>query len=77
MSTATPKGFKCTTPKCGKYHPFGVWVFAHWDIQLKHLCEVCGAVHTVQQGVVRISKRGRIKPTNPAALNGSKGNSHE
>lgn len=69
------KGFTCTTPACGEYHAFSLYVFAHWDEQLHHKCSKCGALHHIQRGHVRISKRGRIRKTNPAALNGSAGNS--
>lgn len=74
--SAEAKGFTCKTPGCGEQHVFNLYVFAHWDEQLKHKCK-CGALSTIQRGMVRTSKPGRVKPTNPKALNGSKGNSHE
>jgi hypothetical protein len=42
-----PKGFKCG---CGKYHEFGVWVMAHWDMELTHTCDNCGRQHGIYQG---------------------------
>ena len=46
MSTLLPEGFTC---ECGKYHEFGVYVSAYWDLPLIHTCE-CGRQHTVQRG---------------------------
>lgn len=55
MSKA-PSGFHCKT--CGKRHPFGVWVLAHWDTALTHTCE-CGAKHRVQRGCVTQIRKGK------------------
>lgn len=46
-----PKGFKC---ECGKEHEFGAYVYAHWDIELFHTCDNCGARHEVFQGNVTL-----------------------
>ena len=70
-----PEGFTCRTPGCGKVHKFDLYVFAHWDLQLHCKCGPCGAVYHVQRGRVNISKPGRIRKTNPNALNGSAGHS--
>lgn len=54
----TPKGFGC---ECGKFHEFGVYVAAHWQEDLRHTCDKCGATHAVQRGHVRLLKVGRQK----------------
>lgn len=40
-----PKGFVCET--CLMYHDFPLYVYAHADIELRHECKVCGAVHLI------------------------------
>lgn len=42
------KGFRC---ECGKWHPFGVYVMAHWTTLLLHTCDACGRKHDVLEGV--------------------------
>ncbi len=42
-----PKGFKC---KCGKFHRFHVWVYAHWRELLDFTCDECGQKYTVVMG---------------------------
>lgn len=41
--TKLPKGFKC---KCGKSHRFALYVYAHWNDELKFSCE-CGRVYRI------------------------------
>ena len=41
------KGFNCT--QCKKWHDFGGYVAAHYEIMLTHTCD-CGAKHWVQKG---------------------------
>jgi len=48
------KGFTC---ECGKFHEFGVWVAAHWDMPLVHTCDSCGAKHNVLRGMVSLKKK--------------------
>lgn len=44
-----PKGIEC--PKCGRWHPFSAWVYAHWTIPLKlHCFNKCKRVTWVQYG---------------------------
>lgn len=33
------RGYVCT---CGEYHLFSVWVYAHPDIEIVHVCDKCG-----------------------------------
>lgn len=68
------KGFTCRTKGCGRKHIFDLYVYAHWDMQLRHAC-TCGALSTIQRGHVTVSKPGKVRVTNPAALNGSPGHS--
>lgn len=49
---ADPKGFTC---ECGKFHEFGVWVFAHWYEDLVHTCPECGAKHDILKGKATLS----------------------
>lgn len=49
-----PKGFTC---KCGEEHVFGVWVAAHWDMELLHTCPKCGRQSKVCQGTVTPIRR--------------------
>ena len=43
------RGFNCS--RCGKWHKFGGYVAAHWDLSLTHTCE-CGQRHSLQSGVI-------------------------
>lgn len=61
MADETPKGFTC---KCGAYHAFGVYVIAHWDLQLIHTCSKCKRSHHVRQGkATPIAKRDEVHNT--------------
>ena len=42
--------FSC---ECGKVHPLGVYVAAHWTEELTHTCD-CGRKRTVCNGVVEL-----------------------
>lgn len=52
-----PNGYGCKNPKCGKFHLFHVWVFAHWYIPLTHKCDGCGWTHSLNQGRATIHKK--------------------
>ena len=45
----TESGYTCD---CGKFHKFGGWVFAHWNIELTHTCDACGATTVICEGEV-------------------------
>ena len=51
--------FKCR--KCGKSHPFTMYVLAHWGDCLLHTCD-CGAQHSIRRGVaILLKKKNRRK----------------
>ena len=50
------KPWKC---ECGKKHEFGSYVAAHWREALDHTCDECRAVHVVQNGWLRLEKKGK------------------
>ncbi len=52
-----PKGFTC---ECGKFHEFGAYVAAHWDMILDHTCDQCGARHSVLKGSATLRKNGKM-----------------
>lgn len=41
------KGYQC---KCGMYHEFPGYVYAHWDDALTHTCS-CGRGHLILKGI--------------------------
>lgn len=43
------KGHIC--PKCKKHHSWPLYVFAHWQLSLKHKCD-CGMVSNLQNGKI-------------------------
>jgi hypothetical protein len=43
-----PKGFKC---KCGAFHSFSLWVYAHWDMPLLYECLECRRCYEVLHGI--------------------------
>jgi transcription elongation factor Elf1 len=47
-----PKGFTC---RCGRYEEFSVYVYAHWNEELKFTCEKCGRVYAVYAGQARLT----------------------
>lgn len=50
------EGFTCV---CRTYHPYSLYVFAHWRETLTHTCETCGAVYTLSMGrATLIENRG-------------------
>jgi len=51
------KGYTC---KCGEFHPYVSWVFAHWDVKLLHSCDKCKRENTLLRGEVVSS---RMPPT--------------
>lgn len=56
MTEKMAKVFVC---ECGTYHKFVMYVAAHWRDILRHTCENCGAVHTIQMGYATLKKKGR------------------
>ena len=42
-------GYTC---KCKKYHKFPAYVYAHYDIELTHVCE-CGRKNIIKSGKVK------------------------
>ena len=59
MSKANPpKGFTCS--KCGTYHDFALYVYAHWHDDLIHNCE-CGAKHRILMGKATHLRGGKKK----------------
>lgn len=50
-------GHICT---CGKEHKWPGYVYAHWDIELRHTCP-CGVQVLIQEGVVTPIKKSRKK----------------
>ena len=48
------KGFTC---KCGKYHAFSVYVYAHWQETLIYTCPKCGERYEVCEGIASITPR--------------------
>ena len=59
-SKQLPKGFNCTT--CDTVHTFPAYVFAHWDEELHHSCDNCGAKHSILGGDAEQIEEG-IKPS--------------
>lgn len=53
MKEELAKGFTCD---CGEFHRFSPWVHAHWDIELKFVCPLCGRQYAVQRGYAWITK---------------------
>lgn len=49
---------KFTCSKCYKEQYFPYYVFAHWQDDLRHLCE-CGANHSIIRGKVAFLKMSR------------------
>lgn len=51
MATRTilPDRYTC---KCGKVHVYPTWVYAHWDLELRHTCDGCGRVNILHKGKV-------------------------
>ena len=41
------------TCECGKVHPLGVYVSAHWLEVLVHTCD-CGRRHSLHNGMVKL-----------------------
>ena len=41
------KGFKC---KCGEYHEFTPYVFAHWRDEIIYTCPKCGTKYSIIAG---------------------------
>ena len=50
--------FSC---ECGKVHPLGVYVAAHWTEELTHTCD-CGRKRTVCNGVVELIENTKGEP---------------
>ena len=42
-----PKGFKCG---CKQEHRFPLYVYAHWDEELKFTCDKCQRVYLIYHG---------------------------
>jgi RNase P subunit RPR2 len=42
-----PEGYTC---KCGEFHKYPAYVYAHWRDLLTHTCEKCGAKHDILMG---------------------------
>lgn len=55
-----PKKFACS--KCLKEHYLPMYVFAHWEEDLRHLCE-CGAAHSILRGEASFVNMCRKKQT--------------
>lgn len=70
-SAELAKGFTCRTFGCHRHHPFGPYVYAHWDLQVHHTCGGCGALSTIQRGKVTLSKPGKRKPLDTSKINGA------
>ncbi len=51
------EGYTC---KCGTYHKYPAYVYAHWDISLNHTCD-CRRVNVILSGVVRIGDAPKEK----------------
>lgn len=49
-----PSGFVC---ECGKFHKFGMYVAAHWDLELTHTCDECGRQHRIVCGTATLKQR--------------------
>lgn len=47
------KGFRC---RCGEYHRFPPYVYAHWNIILTFTCPKCNRKCEILQGQVTYSK---------------------
>jgi hypothetical protein len=54
--------------ECGKKHPLGPYVAAHWNEELIHSCE-CGRKHTIRAGLVKLIDTNR-KHTNRKPVEG-------
>lgn len=52
-SKPLPEGFRCS--KCGVWHKFPPYVYAHFDEHLIHTC-ACGAKHDIRSGVATEDK---------------------
>lgn len=50
------------TCKCGHTMPFGVYVAAHWDVELTCTCEICKTKYLVQSGEYHEVGRCKKKP---------------
>jgi hypothetical protein len=55
-SKPLPKGMNCS---CGKYWPFDVYVYAHWDLEMRHTCDECGREVILKSGRIRVKKEGK------------------
>lgn len=57
-------GYNCT--QCNTHHPFSLYIKSHLREDLRHICTVCGAVHSLRDGdVTRVTPRhldGRTMP---------------
>lgn len=52
------KGFTC---KCGEYHEYSGYVFAHWYEARTHTCPKCGAQHRILEGVATPIRKRKPK----------------
>ena len=67
------KGGKGTKCECGHFEPFPAYVYAHWKIELKFTCPVCGREYATKNGVstlvhVPLAVPGGRKPNDPSKL---------
>lgn len=62
LTETLTKGFTCV---CGKEHKFPPYVYAHWNVELVHTCELsdggCGAKHWMRSGIVTLVQKRRKK----------------
>ena len=58
MSKELPKGFACET--CGKFHSYSLYVYAHVRDVLKHVCDNCGAKHSIVNLSAKQTAKGRV-----------------
>lgn len=57
MTEELAKGYACHT--CGEWHAFPAYVYAHWDLLIKHTCDRCGALHDIVRGHADLIEAGR------------------
>lgn len=50
-------GFTC---ECGKWNPFALYVYAHWDEVLEHTCK-CNRKHSLYRGKIKLLRQ-KAKP---------------
>lgn len=49
------KGYICSGLRCGRYHKFPAYVYAHMNEEIVHTCE-CGRKNIICEGSVTLGK---------------------